>query len=265
MNRFSSLKSPQLLAIVISLIAVLCLGSNLASAQSPPSAGYDLLTTASGTSINLSSIGLGSSIPLQGVPIEASLGSTDTIMNRPDNVVYGTAQSLNVTALFMMSTSPVEYDGQSADIYVTLNNSGGLISTSVLPQPDTLNASGGTITVSSGGTFTANFVVNADVIFVPHGASVTNSANYLGHQAAPQVTLSPATSTWSTTAPSGYPSSSTFPSGGFYPILPAHNNGPHPVTPATCGGSSQVKSNGENIQKVNCIAVPLAPQQEKEK
>jgi hypothetical protein len=263
MNRFSVLQSSQLLAIVISLIAVLCLGSNLASAQSPPSAGYDLLTTAAGASVDLSSIGLGT-VPLQGVPIEASLGSTDTIMNRPNNVVYGTAQTLNVTALFMMSTSPVEYDGQSVDIYVTLNNSGGLISTSVLPQPDTLNASGGTITVSSGGTFTANFVVNADVIFVPHGASVTNSANYLAHRAAPQVTLSPATSTWSTTAPSGYPSSGTFSSGGFYPVLPAHN-GPHPVTPAKCGGSTQVKSNGENIQRVNCITIVQQQQQEKEK
>ena len=255
MNHFSTLKSSKLPAIAMSLIAVLCFGSNFASAQSPPSAGYDLLTTASGTSVNLSSIGLGT-VPLQGVPIEASLGSADTIMNRPGNTTFGVAQTLNVTALFMESTNPVEYDGQSADLYVTLNNSGGLISTSVLPQPDTLNPSGGTITVSSGGTFTANFVVNADVIFVPHGSSVTNPSNYIAHQAAPQVTLSPATSTWSSTPPSGYPSSSTFPSGGFYPILPAHNNGPHPVTPATCGTSAQAKGqNPDAISKPACIAV----------
>jgi hypothetical protein len=252
MNHFSLLKPSKMLAIAMYMIAVLCLGSNFASAQSPPSAGYDLLTTASGASVDLSSIGLSSSVALQGVPIQGTLGSTDTIMNRPENIVFGTAQTLNVTALFMMSTSPVEYEGQSADVYITLNNSGGLIPTSVLPQPDTLNASGGTLTVSSGGTFTTNFVVNADVILVPHGASVTNSANYIGHSAAPQVTLSPATSTWSSTAPSGYPSNGSFPSGGFYPVLPAHN-GRHPVTPATCGSSGQVKS--QNIQKVNCIAV----------
>jgi hypothetical protein len=258
MNRFSLLKFPKLLAIVMSLIAVLCLGSTLASAQSPPSAGYDLLTTAAGASVDLSSIGLSSDVALQGVPIQGTLGSTDTIMNRPGNTTFGTAQTLNVAALFMMSTSPVEYSGQSADVYITLNNTGGLVPTSVLPQPDTLNASTGTITVSSGGTFTADFVVNADVILVPHGASVTNSANYIAHSAAPQVTLSPATSTWSSTAPSGYPSNSSFPSGGFYPVLPAHN-GRHPVIPATCGGSTgSVKSGAaqrQYLQKVNCVAV----------
>jgi hypothetical protein len=248
-------KSHKLLVVAMSMIAALSLCPILASAQSAPSAGYDLLTTASGTSVDLSSIGLGT-VPLQGVPIEAALGSADTIMNRPGNTTFGVAQTLNVAALFMESTNPVEFDGQSADVYVTLNNSGGLISTNVLPQPDTLNPSGGTITVSSGGTFTANFVVNADVIFVPHGSSVTNPSNYIAHQAAPQVTLSPATSTWSSTPPSGYPSSSTFPSGGFYPILPAHNNGPHPVTPAKCGSSAQAKGeNGNAISKPACIAV----------
>jgi hypothetical protein len=241
MNRFSMLKSPKLLAMVMSMIAVLCFSSVFSSAQSAPTAGYDLLTTATGASIDLSSIGLGD-VPLKGVPIETTLGSTDTIMNRPGNTTFGQPQTLNVTALFMESTNPVEFDGQSADVYVTLNNSGGKISTSVLPQPDTTGVGGtGSITVNSGGTFTASFAVTADVIFVPHGSSVTNPSNYIAHQPSPQVSFSPATSTWSSTPPGGYPSSGTFPSGGFYPVLPAHN-GPHPVTPAKCGGSGgQVK------------------------
>lgn len=224
------------LGTTISAIVVLCLLSTFTFAQTAPIAGYDLLETGSGASVDLTSIGLGV-VPLQGVPIQGTLGAADTIMHRPTNTTFGQAQTLLVTALFMKSVNSVVFGGQSADVYVTLNNSAGVISTSVLPQPDTLNTSGGTITISSGGTFTSNFVMNADIILVHAGTSVTNPANYIAHQAAPQVAFTPATSTWNATAPGGYPSSTTFPSGGFYPILPAHN-GPHPVTYATCGGAT---------------------------
>lgn len=244
MNRFSLRKFSKLAATVMSAVAVLCLGSIFAAAQTAPVAGYDLLQTGQGASVDLTSIGLGV-VPLQGVPIESNLGVTDTIMHRPGNTTFGQAQQLLVTALFMKSTNSVEFEGQSADVYVTLNNSAGVIPTSVLPQPDTLNASGGTITISggqpTGGTFNATFVMNADVIFVHAGTSVTNPANYIAHQAAPQVSFSPATSSWSTTAPAGYPLSTTFPAGGFYPILVAHTNGPHPVTPSKCGSSGAAK------------------------
>jgi len=248
-------KSHKLLVVAMSMIAASSLCSILASAQSAPTAGYDLLTTASGASVDLTSIGLGV-VPLQGVPIESSLGSADTIIHRPGNTTFGVSQTLSVTALFMESTNPVDFQGQNADVYVTLNNSGGSISTSVLPQPDNLNPSGGSITISSGGTFTTNFVMNADIIFVPHGSSVTNPGNYIAHQPSPQVSFSPATSTWSTTPPSGYPSSSTFSSGGFYPVLPAHN-GPHPVTPAKCGTSApaQGKAMNPDVTRVACVVV----------
>jgi len=172
-------------------------------------------------------------------------------MHRPGNTTFGQAQTLLVTALFMKSTESVVFQGKNADVYITLNNSAGVIPTTVLPQPDTLNASGGTITINSGGTFTASFVMNADVIFVNAGTSVTNPGNYIAHQPSPQVSFSPATSTWATEAPSGYPYSTTFPSGGFYPTIPKHTNGPHPVTYATCGSSGQVKS-----QRVACISQP---------
>jgi hypothetical protein len=249
MKRLRGLLSSTLLATAISTIAVLCLCSTLTFAQAPV-AGYDLLETGSGASVDLTSIGLGV-VPLQGVAIESSLGDTDTIMHRPGNTTFGQAQTLLVTALFMKSTNSVVFDGQSADVYVTLNNSAGVIPTTVLPQPDSLNASGGTITINSGGSFTSNFVMNADVIFVHAGTSVTNPANYIAHQPAPQVAFTPAASSWSATGPGGYPSSTTFPSGGFYPTLPAHN-GPHPVKYATCGAG--VQATGQATGRAVCIS-----------
>jgi hypothetical protein len=236
MNCFSPLKSPRALATVMLMIAVLCVFSIFASAQATPTPGYDLLATSAGASCNLTSIGLGV-VPLKGVPIASSLGDTDTIMYRPGDTTFGQAQTLLVTALFMKSTDSVVFEGKNADVYITLNNSAGVIPTSVLPQPDTLKTSGGTITINSGGTFTSNFVMNADVILVNAGTSVTNPKNYIAHQPASQVSFTPATSTWEATAPSGYPFSTTFPSGGFVPILPVHIPPPHPVTYATCGSS----------------------------
>ena len=214
------------LILVVSLAVLVC--ALPAAAQT---AGYDLLQTGSGASIDLSSLGLGT-VPLQGVPIQSSTGSTDTIMHRTQDIVGGGTTPLNVTALFMKSTSSVTFSGQQVDVYVTLNNSAGAISTSVLPQPDTLTASSGSLTARTDGTFDSSITVNADVIFVKAGTSVTNSANYVGHKPASSITLTSSGSTWSSTPPAGYPSSSTFPSGGFYP-KPVHN-GPHPVVPSTC-------------------------------
>src|SRR5436309_662057 len=199
-------------------------------------AGYDLLQTGSGASIDLSSVGLGN-VPLQGVPIQSSTGSTDTIMHRTQDITGGGTTPVNVTALFMKSTNSTTFQGQQVDVYVTLNNSGGTIPTSVLPQPDSLSASSGTVTARTDGTFDSSITVNADVIFVKAGTSVTNSANYVGHQPASAVKVSSTNSSWSSTPPSGYPSDPNFPSGGFYP-KPAHTGGPHPVVPAACPSSS---------------------------
>jgi hypothetical protein len=196
-------------------------------------AGYDLLQTGSGASVDLSSIGLGN-VPLQGNPWDTSLGSTDTIMNRTQSIPSGGGSSpVAVTALFMKSKNSVTLNGQPVDVYVTLNNSAGKISTSTLPQPDSLSASSGSVTVRSDGTFDSSITVNADLIFVRAGTSVTNSANWVNHQGASSITLTSSGSSWSSTPPAGYPSSTTFPSGGgFYPS-PVHN-GPHPVVPASC-------------------------------
>ncbi len=216
------------------LMLALLVASAFASAQT---AGYDLLQTGSGASIDLSSVNLGN-VSLTGVPIQGSIGNTDTIMHRTQDVPQGGGKvSLEVAALFMKSTSSVTFNGQQVDVYVTLNNSGGKVSTSVLPQPDSLSGSIGTMTVRTDGTFDSSFNVNADVIFVKAGTSVTDSNNYVGHQAAKTISLSSTNSTYTTTPPSGYPNSATFPSGGIYP-RPVHN-GPHPVIPSKCGSGLQ--------------------------
>ena len=237
---------------VAALAVLLLAGSLLASAQS---SGYDVFQTGSGASVDLGSLGV---VQLQGVAIQSSTGNADTIMFRPQAVPSGGGTiPVVLYALFMQSISPINFNGTSADVYITVNNSGGAIATSILPQPDSLAASNGTITVypnaqGTGGTFDSSITINADVIFVPAGASVTNPANYLGHQTASPITLSQTGSSYSTTAPAGYPlqSSPTLPlasaastsaaatlsSGGFFPH-PVHT-GPHPVVPAqkTGGG-----------------------------
>jgi len=193
------------------------------------SAGYDLFQTGAGASVDLSSLGLGV-VKLQGVPIQSSTGNTDTIMHRTADVPAGGGSvPVNVNALFMQSTSAVTYQGTSADVYVTINNSGGQISTSVLPQPDSISASSGTVTVRTDGTFDSSISINADLIFVKAGTSVTNSANWIGHQAANAISLSSSNSPWQSTAPPNYPVNNCYPPGGFYPF-PKHT-GPHPVVP----------------------------------
>jgi hypothetical protein len=245
------LVSSQSLIRLTVLLALTYAGSTFAAAQT---AGYDLLQTGSGAEIDLTSLGLGK-VPLQGVPIQGGTGNADTIVHRTQDMPPGGGKvNMNVNALFMQSTGHVTFSGQSADVYVTINNSGGTIPTSVLPQPDHLSPSAGSVTIRTDGTFDSSFSVNADVIFVKAGTSVTNSANYLGHQAASAITLTSTNSSWSSTAPPGYPSSGSYPSGGFYP-KPVHTAS-HPVVPAACppGGSSSLSRPGETA---NAIARPV--------
>lgn len=218
---------------VLMLAVVLVTGSLLAVAQN---SGYDMFQTGSGSVVDLSTTGLGlGQVQLQGVSIQSSTGNSDTIMYRPQAVPAGGGTiPVNLYALFMKSTSPVNLNGTSADVYITVNATGGTIGTNVLPQPDALSPSGGSITVypsadGSGGTFDSSITINANVIFVPAGASVTNPANYLAHLPAPSVTISQTGSSYSTTAPSGYPTGLA--SGGFFP-KPVHSIAPHNVVQA---------------------------------
>lgn len=241
---------------VLQSVALAVLLSCFALPVLAQTAGFDLLQTGSGASVDLTSMNLGV-VQLQGLSIMGSLGNTDTIIQRTGNGPGSVP--INVYALFMKSTSPVTFSGTSCDVYVTINNSGGAISTSVLPQPDTLSASTGTVTINSGGTFDSNFTVHADLIFVRAGTSVTSSTNWVGHKAAPANSMSSTASSWSATAPGGYPSNPNYPSGGFYP-KPGHT-GPHPVVPASCGTTglqhAQPGSGAANapIAVKNCVAV----------
>ena len=212
-------------AVTFSALLLLC--SLPAAGQT---AGYDLLQTGSGAFVDVPNLGR---VSLQGVPIQSSLGTTDTIMHRTQDTPGGGSTPVEVTALFMKSTRSYTVGTHQVDIYVTLNNSNGAISTSVLPQPDALNASKGTVTVHSDGTFDSSITVNADLIFVNSGASVADPANYVDHKAASSITLTSSGSPWSAAPSGGYPSSTSFPSGGFYP-RPVHNVA-HPVIPSTCG------------------------------
>lgn len=216
------------------------------------SAGYDLFQTGSGAYVDLSSMNLGT-VNLQGMPIQGSTGNTDTMMYRsaPTNNVF----PVNVYALYMKSTSPVTYKGQSADVYITINNSGGSIPQSVLPQPDSLSASTGSVTTyPSTSTFDSNVTVNADVILVTAGGSPTNSSQVLGSQAGPSISLTSTGSPYSTSPPSGYPNNSSYPSGGFYP-QPKHK-GPHPVVPSSCNTGLQPSGMKAEAAVKACITSP---------
>src|SRR4051812_37473292 len=89
----------------VALAATLLLACPLvASAQK---AGYDLLQTQSGASIDLSSLpGFSpSKVPLKGVPICACTGGTDTIMYRTQAVPPGGGNvPLSVIALFLKNS-----------------------------------------------------------------------------------------------------------------------------------------------------------------
>lgn len=252
------------------LLSAVLLACSVAAAQS---AGYDLFQTDSScsTSVDLSSVkGLSpTTVTLKGVPIQSSTGNTDTIMKR--GTPSSGKASLNVYAIKMKNCNSVTLNGSPVDVYVTVNGSNGGISTSVVPQPDSVQASSGSITINSDGTFSSSFTVYPDVIFTSVGGDPSTSTN---HQAGPQTSLS-ASGTWSSSAPSGYPSSSSYPSGGFYPVQVTHSspNHLHAVVPSKCGptlNSPQISPNGataslqqagptgtpqQQNQQVACIAV----------
>ena len=201
--------------------------------------GYDQFQTSSNTTFDLGP-GIGT-VTFAGNSIDSSsYGNADTIIQRtPSN--QNNVCNIQVWALFMKSTSPITVNGQSADVYATINNTGGSVSTSVLPQPDTLQqSSSSTLTItssgSSGGTFDSNLVVYADLIFVKAGTSVTNSSNWIGHQTAPGKTLVATQVVWNTSAPAGYPGCLS--ADVFYVYSISGVNHLHTVKAATikCGG-----------------------------
>jgi hypothetical protein len=251
----------QMKRVLLATAAVL-LGSSMALAQS---AGYDLFQTDASctTSVDLSGVsGISpTTVTLKGVPVQSSTGNTDTIISR-GAVNSSTHQaSLNVYVLYMKNCGTVTLNGSPIDLYISINNSGGAISTSVVPQPDSLPASSGTMTVNTDGTFSSSLTVNADVIFTSVGGNPATSSS---HAAAPQTSLS-ATGTWSSNGATGYPQSTSYPSGGFNPITIHHTspNHAHQVLPASCGtGGATVAgapNTGAGLQQKATGNVQLRP------
>jgi hypothetical protein len=202
-------------------------------------AGYDFLQTPPGGA----AIGVGipgvspSTVSLEGVPICPCTGQTDTIMHRGAAGAGGHAD-LKVVALFLKNSVPVTHNGSPVDVYVTINNSDGVIGQNVLPQRDSLLSSTGSLTIRADGTFDSSFTVHADIIVVAKGADVRNpSTPVIAHMAAPPVSLSANNNVWTAVPPAGYPSECFFPGNGFYPGGPVPETAPtgphqHPVVPS---------------------------------
>jgi hypothetical protein len=252
------------------LVVTLLLACSLAA--SAQKAGYDFLQTPpQGALIDLSKVvcppGGGpqchpfpgipvqpQKIPLQGVPICACTGATDTIMHRTKDATADGKVPLSVVALFLKNSGPVTLNGAPVDVYITVNHSNGVIGQSVLPQPDPLPESTGQLTVHNNGTFDSAIHVIADVIVVPKGAGA-NAQNPKLHQRGPEVDLKSAGSPWGSTPPAGYPTECFFPGNGFYPggsiaeTAPSHS---HPVVPAAdhTGFTTQPSFAG------NCQTIP---------
>ena len=222
---------------VVVCVFALFLGLPFASAQQ---AGYDLMKTDPNASIELPTRAGApafspSTIPLQGVPICACTGASDTIMHRGDRHPDGTAD-LTVVALFLKNRGAVLLGKTPVDVYITVNNSNGVIGQNTVPQPDHLTPSTGTLNIHPNHTFDSDFTVYADVIVVAAGADVRNPATpVLAHHPAPSVHLGAHASPWSATPPPGYPEC-FFPGNGFYPGGPVPEADPtnpshrHPVT-----------------------------------
>jgi hypothetical protein len=191
--------------------------------------GFDLLQTPSGSTDNLSSIGLGT-VTFQGValPSIVQAGTADTVVCRITPLTYpipGGGETLNIqiVALLLQSTGTVicnnslcgSYSGQAVTVYATINQTNGVIPLNQLPQLDYLTPSTGSMTVFSNSTFNTNgTTVQADLIVVPPGGAVTSTPIFTTPM--PRDSISASGSSWTTTAPSGYPTPPSFPPGGFY-------------------------------------------------
>lgn len=219
---------------LVAVVALAAVCSGIAAAQCANNVnpgGYDLLQTPSGSTDNLSSINLGT-VTFQGVPLPsvAGVGEADTIVCRISSLTYpipntGEGMDIQIVALLLQSVGTVtcdnslcgSYYGKPVTVYATINQTDGVIPTTQLPEPDAanINASTGSMTVFSNNTFNTNgTTIQADLIVVPPGDAVTATPIFTTPM--PQDSISGTGSSWSSTAPGGYPVSTNFPPGGFY-------------------------------------------------
>lgn len=205
------------LALVLALGA-LSLGAGPAQADGI-GPGFDLFTTAPGTTVFIPNIG---NVQFVGKPVGP--GNTDTIVRRtsgisPFDPPNGTGTiPIELVALQLHSVQPVQIGSSFFDVFVTL-------------QPNTIST--GQMTVNhenvGGGTFDSFFDVFFDITFTD--VQNPNSSTHVFLQ--DHITGS---GTWSHTPPPLYPNDPKYPSGGFYPG-PLSEQGTnfslvHNVTPA---------------------------------
>ena len=186
--------------------------------------GFDLFHTVPFVA-NLGPLG---SVALQGLPIGP--GDTDTIVRRAGELPSGGVGAIDIelVALSLQSSAPIDFGGSFFDVFVTINALG----LPGLSQPDPLQPSLGMITVTThddaagGGTFDSFFDVFADVTLVPVGPGQPF------HTPAPPLHLENVGGTWSHDPAPGSPETRNFPANGFYPG-PIPHQGAHPVVPSS--------------------------------
>ncbi len=147
-----------------SLTLVLVLGLSMAASAADieptvPSValGSDYFATGAGTFFNFGA-GIGT-VNFMGLPIGP--GSTDTIVQRQaDAAIGGAAIPIQITALSLESTAPVNIGGSFFDVFVTLDPAHLALDTGTLSVAGT----------TTGGTFTSSLDVYFEANFVPTGA-----------------------------------------------------------------------------------------------
>jgi hypothetical protein len=205
------------------LIAMLSACVGVGSAQT---LSNDLLQTGSGTQEDLSSLGLGT-VTFNGVPLSTDTGPADTIVQHNAIPAGGGTVNIQVIALHLQNSGTVicnnqakcgSHYGQAVDVHATINVASATNGHISLPQPDSLDASVGTMTVSSDlSTFNSSFTnIEADIIVVAVGAGVTGTPIFTSK--GPAASMSASGGTLSSTAPANYPVSQNFPTVSPYVI-----------------------------------------------
>jgi hypothetical protein len=160
-------------------------------------------------------------VELVGLPIEGGLsplGNTDTIIERLTGLPADATGLIDIQmfALSLVSTSPVNVMGSFFDVFVDLNPS--------IPSTGVINVLTHGV---GGGTFSSELTVFALVHLLDPVTGVEDSV-------IPATTvLSNSSADWSHTAPPRYPVDPRFPAGNFYSGPINHPIGPHPVVPAS--------------------------------
>jgi hypothetical protein len=179
------MKIPRLSAAANLLMLLCCLQVRADTTQTVPTVarGSMYFQTQLGTSFNFGP-GIGA-VNFIGLPIGPGL--TDTIVQRNAGAtINGVAIPIQITALSLVSTAPVNVGGSFFDVFVTLDPA---------HLADDIGTATGSGTLS-GGTFSTSFTESLDVHFAPHGGGT-------GFDVFLSQVLSNSSASWSPTPPPG--------------------------------------------------------------